>query len=89
MLTVGDGLGVDVALLVPDVVGLGVGVADVLGVAAVDEPSSSTGRKRSCAVVLTRLITCCDPAPGTVTVMSLAPCCCTLTPLVPDELTRL
>ena len=88
MLTVGDGLAFGVALSVPDALGLGVALADVLG-AAVDEPASSTGRNRSCAVVLTRLITCCDPAPGTVTVMSLAPCCCTLTPLVPDELTRL
>ena len=72
--------------LVPVALGLGVGVAEVAGV---DEPSSSTGRNRSWAVVLTSLITCCEPAPGTVTVMSLAPSRCTETPVLPDEFTRL
>ena len=71
---------------VPVALGLGVGVAEVAGV---DEPSSSTGRNRSCAVVLTSLITSCEPLPGTVTVMSLAPWRCTETPVLPEEFTRL
>ena len=72
--------------LVPVALGLGVGVAVVAGV---DEPSSSTGRNRSWAVVLTSFTTCCEPAPGTVTVMSLAPWRCTDTPVLPEAFTRL
>ena len=71
---------------VPVALGLGVGVAEVAGV---DEPSSSTGRNRSWAVVLTSLTTSCEPLPGTVTVMSFAPSRCTDTPVVPEEFTRL
>ena len=71
---------------VPVALGLGVGVAEVAGV---DEPSSSTGRNRSWAVVLTSLTTSCEPLPGTVTVMSLAPWRCTDTPVLPEEFTRL
>ena len=72
VLALGARAGLRRRALVPDAFGLGV----VLG-AGVDEPSSSIGRIRSWAVVLTWFTTCCDPAPGTVTVMSLAPCCCT------------
>ena len=71
---------------VPVALGLGVGVAAAAGA---EEPSSRIGRNRSWAVVLTSFTTCCEPAPGTVTVMSLAPWRCTDTPVLPVEFTRL
>ncbi len=67
----------------------GVAVDDADGVAAgVDEPSSSTARNRSWAVVSTLLISCCEPWPGAVTWMSVLPSCWTLTPVLPEALTR-
>ena len=71
---------------VPVALGLGVGVAAAAGA---EEPSSRIGRNRSWAVVLTSFTTCCEPLPGTVTVMSLAPWRCTDTPVLPVEFTRL
>src|SRR5450755_963353 len=85
VLALGLGDAFEAAGFVLVAVGLGVGVA----AGAAEEPSSSTGRNRSSAVALTSLITCCEPAPGTVTVMSVEPSRCTDTPVLPDEFTRL
>ncbi len=93
-LELADVVGVGVAeLLAPDLAVL-VGEADglVLGVVTVGDPvygpSSSTGRKASLAVELTRLMTSCGALPGTVTVIRSAPCCCTWAPELPVPFTR-
>ena len=68
---------------------LGVGVADGAGVAeTIFGAASSASRNRSSAVVPTSCTTCCDPLPGTATVMMLLPCCWTEAPVNPAELTR-
>ena len=85
VLALGLGEAFGEAAFVPVALGLGVGVA----VGVVEEPSSNIGRIRSWAVVLTSFTTCWEPAPGTVTVMSLAPWRCTDTPVLPVAFTRL
>jgi hypothetical protein len=64
------------------------GVFDVVEVARLGAVSS-TSRNRSWAVVPTRLTTCCDPLPGTVTLMRSVPCDVTVAPLKPAPFTRL
>ena len=67
-----------------DGVGVGVGVA-----VAVFGAIRSTWRNSSWAVWPTRLTTFWVPAPGTATVISLLPCCCTWASVKPAPFTRL
>src|SRR5215472_11353976 len=94
-----DALAVALALAVAE----GLAVADALGVAA-GEPlglaavregacpvygcSSSTARKFSLAVALTKSMTSCAALPGTVTLIRSPPCCCTWAPEFPVPFTR-
>src|SRR5215475_12535509 len=86
-----DALGVALALAAE---ALAVGDGEPLGWAAgrgagpVYGCSSSTARKFSLAVALTRSMTSCAALPGTVTLIRSLPCCCTWAPEFPVPFTR-
>src|SRR5215472_9928958 len=88
-----DALAVALALAVADA--LGVAAGEPLGLAAGREGacpvygcSSSTARKFSLAVALTKSMTSCAALPGTVTLIRSPPCCCTWAPEFPVPFTR-